>query len=94
MDQEKDLEEWDSIPDDTIVQLRKMDLDTIYTSIVQVSLALLAGDAELRSLAQGDDEKADDHWKKKVQALNDSREALRRLLKRVAARTDTQGVQV
>lgn len=34
MDQEKDLEEWDSIPDDTIVQLRKMDLDTIYTSIV------------------------------------------------------------
>lgn len=55
---------------------------------------MLAGDAELRSLAQGDDEKADDHWKKKVQALNDNREALRRLLKRVAARTDTQGVQV
>jgi hypothetical protein len=44
----------------------------------------------LRSLAQGDDERADENWKRKVQALNNSREALRRLLKRVAARTDRQ----
>jgi hypothetical protein len=34
MDQETELEGWDSIPDDTVVQLRKVDLDTLYISIV------------------------------------------------------------
>ena len=91
MNQDKELEEWDSIADDTVIQLRKIDLDTLYVSIVRVSLALLSGDAELRSLVQGDNERADENWKRKVQALEESREALRRLLKRVAARTEKQG---
>ncbi len=86
MDRDEELKDWDDLADDEVVQLRKVDLDTIYTSIVQVSLALLAGDAELRSLVQGDNERADENWKRKVQALNDSRNALRGLLKRIAVR--------
>ncbi len=91
MDQDEDLRRWDSIPDDEVIHLRKMDLDTIYTSIIQVSLALMSGDAELRSLAQGDTKSADDNWQRKAQALNDSRDALRELLKRVAERTNIPG---
>lgn len=86
MDRDEELKDWDGLADDAVVQLRKADLDTLYTSIVQVSLALLAGDAELRSLAQGDDERAEENWKRKVRALNDSRNALRGLLKRIADR--------
>lgn len=90
MDRDDELKDWDSLADDAVVQLRKVDLDTIYTSIVQVSLALLAGDAELRSLAQGDNDRASENWKRKVQALNESRNALRGLLKRIA---DRQGAE-
>lgn len=86
MDRDEELKDWDGLADDAVVELRKVDLDTLYTSIVQVSLALLAGDAELRSLAQGDDERAEENWKRKVRALNDSRNALRGLLKRIADR--------
>ena len=91
MDQDEELSDWDRLPDDEVIQLRKVDLNTIYTSIVQVSLALLAGDAELRSLTHGDKERADENWNWKVQALNDSRGALRRLLKRVAERSNVHG---